>query len=141
MEVIVEQTAVARHRQEGQNVRLAASSPAGASTSKRRRKRREVEAQFEGLETAPESSGAASPETSAGGRGRRTCRFLLLRASGKTVRKLAGAGYASIEAVAAASVEQLSDIPGIGEKTAEKILSAAKGEPAEAAPQEITAAE
>ena len=59
----------------------------------------------------------------------------------KTVRKLAGAGYASIEAVAAASVEQLSDIPGIGEKTAEKILSAAKGEPAEAAPQEITAAE
>ena len=59
----------------------------------------------------------------------------------KTVRKLAGAGFASIEALAAASVEQLSDIPGIGEKTAEKILSAAKGESAEAPPQETTAAD
>ena len=48
----------------------------------------------------------------------------------KTVRKLVDAGLATQEAVAAASVEQLSEIPGIGGKTAEKILAAARGESA-----------
>jgi transcription termination/antitermination protein NusA len=45
----------------------------------------------------------------------------------KTVRKLVEAGLTSQDAVAAASVEQLSEIPGIGGKTAEKILAAARG--------------
>ena len=44
-----------------------------------------------------------------------------------TIRKLVEGGFASIEALAGATAEQLSEIPGIGEKTAEKILAAAKG--------------
>jgi hypothetical protein len=48
----------------------------------------------------------------------------------KTVRKLVDAGLDSVEAVAAASVEQLSEIPGIGGKTAEKVLAAAHADAA-----------
>jgi N utilization substance protein A len=46
----------------------------------------------------------------------------------KTVRKLVDGGFATLEALAAANTEQLSAIPGIGEKTAEKILAAARGD-------------
>jgi transcription termination/antitermination protein NusA len=50
----------------------------------------------------------------------------------KTVRRLVEGGFATPEALAAATVDQLSEIPGIGGKTAEKILAAARGEaPAE----------
>ncbi len=44
------------------------------------------------------------------------------------MRKLVDGGFATIEALAAATAEQLSEIPGIGGKTAEKILAAARGE-------------
>jgi DNA repair protein RadA len=54
----------------------------------------------------------------------------------KTVRKLVEAGFASVEAVAGASVEQLSEVSGIGGKTAGKILAAARGEPSVDTPQE-----
>ena len=45
----------------------------------------------------------------------------------KVVRKLVEAGFATQDAVAAATAGQLSEIPGIGGKTAEKILAAARG--------------
>ena len=50
----------------------------------------------------------------------------------KTVRKLVEAGFTTQEDVAAATVERLSEVPGIGGKTAEKILAAARGEAATA---------
>ena len=159
MEVIVEdrQLSLAIGKK-GQNVRLAAKLTGWRIDIKsEEEKRREVEAQFEGLEAGAESAGRDTAEAtgSAGDPGDpgtddeqraedapdTPLPFTLAGIGEKTVRKLAGAGFASIEALAAASVEQLSDIPGIGEKTAEKILSAVKGESAEAAPQETTASE
>ena len=46
----------------------------------------------------------------------------------KTVRKLVEAGFATLELLKDASAEKLSEIPGVGQKTAEKILTAARGE-------------
>jgi N utilization substance protein A len=46
----------------------------------------------------------------------------------KTVRKLVDGGFATLEALGAATADELSAIPGIGGKTAEKILAAARGE-------------
>jgi len=51
--------------------------------------------------------------------------------SDKMVRKLVDAGFGTRETVAAASIESISEIPGIGEKTAEKILAASRGEQTE----------
>jgi N utilization substance protein A len=163
MEVIVEdrQLSLAIGKK-GQNVRLAAKLTGWRIDIKsEEEKRREVEAQFEGLEAGAESAGvesaaaeSAGPETAEATGNVGTADepraedapdtplpYTLAGIGEKTVRKLAGAGFASIEALAAASVEQLSDISGIGEKTAEKILSAAKGESAEVPPPETAAAE
>jgi len=46
----------------------------------------------------------------------------------KTVRKLVEGGFATLEALSAATAEQLAEISGIGGKTAEKILAAARGD-------------
>src|SRR6266540_1389471 len=122
MEVIVEdkQLSLAIGKK-GQNVRLAAKLTGWRIDIKsEEEKRREVEAQFEGLEVgaAEESEEAGGPEAEP--TSETTLPYALAGVGEKTVRKLVEAGFASIEAVAAASPEQLSEIPGIGEKTAEK---------------------
>jgi transcription termination/antitermination protein NusA len=162
MEVVVEdkQLSLAIGKK-GQNVRLAAKLTGWRIDIKsEEEKRREVEAQFEGLEAASETSEDAEPGASeapgeqeasgtqdaSGEESAATADadasdtpapYTLTGIGEKTVRKLADGGFTTLEAVAAATAEQLSQVPGIGEKKAEKILAAARGEaPAEDTQQE-----
>jgi transcription termination/antitermination protein NusA len=156
MEVVVEdkQLSLAIGKK-GQNVRLAAKLTGWRIDIKsEEEKRREVEAQFGELEVASaesadagavadasedgEASAKADVETSETSETSETpAPYALTGIGEKTVRKLVEGGFATLEALAAATAEQLSEIPGIGEKTAEKVLAAARGEtPAEEAQQE-----
>ncbi len=135
MEVVVEdkQLSLAIGKK-GQNVRLAAKLTGWRIDIKsEEEQRREVEAQFEGLEAAPADEGPGGADAPADGAegteaGATPPPYELAGVGEKTVRKLVEAGFGSIEAVAAATAEQLSEVPGIGEKTAARILAAARGE-------------
>ena len=159
MEVVVEdrQLSLAIGKK-GQNVRLAAKLTGWRIDIKsEEEKRREVEAQFEGLEAGGESVERAEPvdeptatvdepiatvdEPPAEEASDTPVPYTLAGIGEKTVRRLADAGFVSIDALLAASVEQLSEIPGIGEKTAEKIVSAAKGEAGPGGVDETSAGE
>jgi len=137
MEVVVEdkQLSLAIGKK-GQNVRLAAKLTGWRIDIKsEEEKRREVEAQFgaleligegtegtEGTESTADEAAPAEPAEET------PLPYSLEGIGDKIVRKLVDAGLTTPEEVAAASIEQLSEIPGIGEKTAEKILAAARGQ-------------
>src|SRR6185503_11122072 len=131
----------------GQNVRLAAKLTGWRIDIKsEEEKRREIEAQFEGFvgdssateepadaeeaetdqaETEPAAAVADEPESAAPS-------FSLAGIGDKTMQRLISAGYDSTEKIALASVDALSEVQGIGAKTAERILAAVRGEaPAE----------
>src|SRR4051812_38357955 len=148
MEVVVEdkQLSLAIGKK-GQNVRLAAKLTGWRIDIKsEEEKRREVEAQFGELEIPGEPSAEAGEgeepaATEAAAEGETIesdvpVPYTLAGIGEKMVRKLVEAGLATQDAVAAATVDQLSEIPGIGGKTAEKILAAARGE-ASAAEQDV----
>src|SRR5512137_190712 len=121
MEVVVEdkQLSLAIGKK-GQNVRLAAKLTGWRIDIKsEEEKRKEVEAQFEGLEMPGEDvevGEAAAPV------------LVLPDIHDEIVASLLEAGYESADMVAAASIEALMEVPGIDEATAESVLAAAQAE-------------
>jgi N utilization substance protein A len=134
----------------GQNVRLAAKLTGWRIDIKsEEEKRREVEAQLEGFEVpAPsqEAGGeAASDQVESEGTSPSSEaqeQFSLPGVGDKTMKKLIEAGFDTAEKIASATVDALSEVQGIGAKTAERILAAARGESgtAEAGPESKEAA-
>ena len=133
----------------GQNVRLAAKLTGWRIDIKsEEEKRREVEAQLEGFEAAVSSEQAAAAEDvdveaaaeiaaeteaaaepgSTEARAEEPPSFSVPGIGDKTMRKLIEAGFDSAEKMAEATLEGLLEVQGIGLKTAERIIAAARGE-------------
>ena len=117
----------------GQNVRLAAKLTGWRIDIKsEEEKRREVEAQLEGLraverDRAPADDGDASRRRSGRAAGRRTPpAFSIAGVGDKTMKRLIEAGSIRRED-RAATVDALSEVQGIGAKTAERILQPRAG--------------
>ena len=136
----------------GQNVRLAAKLTGWRIDIKsEEEKRREIEAQFEGFvgdsistsepasEEATDSESNAAPELdvapeldAAPDSDAAPSAFSIAGVSDKTMKRLISAGFDTAEKIALAGVDALSEVQGIGAKTAERILAAVRGEsPAE----------
>jgi N utilization substance protein A len=151
LEVIVEDSQLSLAiGKKGQNVRLASKLIGwDIDIKSEEEKRREVEAQFGELAGPADESGDADPAEGAdqppdggdatglvepgvdvevAGASDTPLPYTLDGIGEKTVRKLVDGGFATLEALGAATAEQLSEIPGIGGKTAEKILAAARGD-------------
>ncbi len=132
----------------GQNVRLAAKLTGWRIDIKsEEEKRREIEAQFEGFvgdsseaaepaepelaESEPVDSGAVDSETAAENTAESDetpPSFTIAGVGDKTLKRLISAGFDTTEKIALASVDALSEVQGIGAKTAERILAAVRGE-------------
>jgi N utilization substance protein A len=109
----------------GQNVRLAAKLTGWRIDIKSdEEKRREVEAQLEGFEAAVSSEEGTAEAAIA----EPAATFSLPGVGDKTMRKLIEAGFSTAEKIAEASVDALSEVQGIGMKTAERIIATARGE-------------
>src|SRR3990170_3918567 len=122
MEVVVEdkQLSLAIGKK-GQNVRLAAKLTGWRIDIKsEEEKRREVEAELTGLEVGAAESPAedVTGETPAAEAPDQPAPYVLPGIGEKIVRKLIDAGLATRDEVRGTTVERLSEIPGIGEKTA-----------------------
>src|SRR6187431_242318 len=133
MEVVVEdkQLSLAIGKK-GQNVRLAAKLTGWRIDIKsEEEKRREIEAQFEDVmpETPAEDEVSEEVATEAeSGSEDTAAAFSIAGIGDKTIRKLISAGFDTAEKIALASVDALSEVQGIGAKTAERILAAARGD-------------
>ena len=141
MEVVVEdkQLSLAIGKK-GQNVRLAAKLTGWRIDIKsEEEKRREVEAQFGELAAPGDAASEAGapieeqPAATADSVDEALASdtpvpYTLAGIAEKTVRKLVEGGYATLDSLGGATAEQLAEIPGIGDKTAEKILAAARGD-------------
>ena len=140
----------------GQNVRLAAKLTGWRIDIKsEEEKRREVEAQLEGFvpDSSPDEEAAAgevvtsdvvtsdvaSSDVAAADAGAseepalsdaETPSFSIPGVGEKTLKKLIAAGFDTAEKITLATVDALSEVQGIGAKTAERILAAVRGESA-----------
>ena len=130
LEVVVDDTQLSLAiGKKGQNVRLAAKLLGWKIDIKsEEEKRQEVEQQMQGL-----TGGPATPIEQVGELGE------------SIIQKLVAAGITTVEALADMTPEQLEEIPGIGEKTLEKISLAVRHyfgqyEPGEERPAPVEAA-